>query len=411
MAHGARHVDLSKENLRLEGGGLIALFGLIGVAGLAAGVFFGMQAGWNIFFRSYLLNFTYVLTLALGALFFVMLQHLTRAGWSVSLRRIAEMIALTIPFLAILFVPMIFPVITGMADVYKWADPAVLANDPLLRHKITWLNPPFWIIRIAAYFVIWSVLAIWLYRTSVRQDESGDPQLTIRMDKWSTLGMLLFALSLTFFAVDALMSLNPHWFSTIWGVYIFSGSAVAFFSLMALILFFLQGAGRLTHVITAEHFHDVGKLAFGFVVFWAYIAFSQYMLIWYANMPEETAWFAPRQGDSWWINVSLLLLFGHFLAPFLALLSRVPKRRKAMLVVAAVWLLLMHWLDLYYIVIPRPHGLETAKNLPPLHASDIALFFGLLGLFLAAVTWNMKQASLIPQRDPRLHESLAFENI
>lgn len=411
MAHGARHVDLTQENVRLDGGGPVIAFGLIGVLGLAAGTYFGMQAGWSVFFRSYLLNFTYVLTLALGALFFVMLQHLTRAGWSVSLRRLAEFVALTMPFLAILFVPMVVPVWTGMTDVYVWADAARLAQDPLLQHKQVWLNPPFWIIRIAVYFVIWSVLAVWLYRSSVRQDASGDPQLTIRMDRWSALGMLLFALSLTFFAIDALMSLNPHWFSTIWGVYIFSGAAVGFFSLLAILVYFLQGSGRLRHAVTAEHYHDVGKLAFGFVVFWAYIAFSQYMLIWYANLPEETAWFAPRQGDAWWVNVSLLLLFGHFVAPFLALLSRVPKRRKGLLVVAAAWLLLMHWLDLYYIVIPRPHGGERAASLAPLHASDIALFFGLGGLFLAAVVWNMKQAALIPQRDPRLHESLAFENI
>lgn len=380
----------------------------LGVLGLAGGVALGFFSGWDVFFRSYLLNYCYVLSLALGALFFVLLQHLVRAGWSVSVRRLAEFTAQTLPLLAILFLPLLVPVLTGMRGVWEWAAPRAVADDALLQHKRPYLNVPFFIIRAAFYFIVWVALARFFYRQSVAQDTTGDPKLTLRMQWWSAPGMLLFALTVTFFAFDALMSLNPHWFSTIFGVYFFSGCAVGFFALLAILVSAVQRGGWLKRSITVEHYHDIGKLAFGFVVFWAYIAFSQYVLIWYANLPEETVWYRPRQGDMWWIGVSLLLLGGHFVAPFLALLSRWPKRRPGTLALAGVWLLLMHWLDLYYLVAPRPHAVEHTA---PLHAMDGVLLLGLGGLFVAALVRPMVHTSLIPERDPRLPESLAFQNV
>jgi len=389
---------------------LAAGAGIVGVIGLAAGALFGYQAhDWGVFFRSYLLNYCFVLTLALGALFFVMLQHLTRAGWSVAVRRLAELVTGTLPVLAVLFIPLVVPALLGLADVYPWANAERVAHDELLQHKRPFLNPPFWLVRCAGYFVIWTLLARFFFRTSQAQDTSGDVGLTERMQWWSAPGMLLYGVTVTFFSVDVLMSLNPTWYSTIWGVYFFSGSLVGFFSLLAIMRYCVQRSGRLTRAITTEHYHDLGKLVFAFVVFWAYIAFSQYMLIWYANIPEETAWFHPRQGDTWWRGVSLLLLGGHFVAPFLALISRYLKRRPLALVLAAVWLLAMHWLDLYYIVTPRPQG--TPQPASPLHASDLALLVGMTGIFTWALVRPMARVTLIPQRDPRLPESLAFENV
>lgn len=379
------------------------------VLGFAVAFVFGFFNGWDVFFRSYLLNYCYFLSLALGALFFVMLQHLTRAGWSVTVRRLAELIAAALPWWALLFVPMLIPVLAQLEGVYAWTAPEIVAGNELLQHKQPYLNAPFFIARCALYFLVWSILARFFLRCSTLQDDSGDVHLTLRMQWWSAPGMLLYAITVTFFSVDALMSLNPEWYSTIWGVYFFAGSLVGFFALLALLIFILQRGGRLRRVITVEHFHDVGKLAFGFVVFWAYIMFSQYLLIWYANIPEETSWYHVRQASGWWVGVSLVLLFGHFFAPFLALISRVPKRRKGMLALAAVWLLVVHWIDLYYVVIPRPLG--HGAHLSPLHVSDLALLLGLGGLFVYAITRPMTRYALVPERDPRLHEALAFQNV
>jgi len=386
--------------------GAATLLGLLAIGGSVA---LGPQVGWSIFFRSYLLNYSYFLSLALGALFFVMLQHVVRAGWSVSVRRVAEMIAGTLPWLAVLFLPLLVPVLRRWPDVYPWTDPGTVQSDPRLAAKAAYLNVPFFVIRCAVYFAVWSWLALAGLRESLRQDDTGDVRHTQRAERRSAAGLVLFGLTVTFFAVDLLMSLHPHWYSTIWGVYFFSGSAVGFYALLIVLLVALRRAGRLTHAVSSEHFHDLGKFAFGFVVFWAYIAFSQYLLIWYANLPEETVWYRPRQGDRWWIGVSLLLLVGHFVVPLLALMSRYPKRRPHLLVVAAVWLLAMHWLDMYYIVKPRP-WLEAGAS-APLHATDALLLVGIGGLFVAAIVRRMARWSLLPRRDPRLVESLSYENV
>lgn len=404
-------IDIDNESRPLERGaarraGAAALVGLA-ATGLAIGL--GAGSGWDVFFRSYLLNYTYFLSLALGGLCFVMLQHVVRAGWSVSVRRVAEFVAATLPWLTLLFLPLLVPVVGRLPGVYEWTDPAVVQGDPRLQAKAAYLNVPFFAVRCAVYFGVWSWLAWFCLRESRTQDISGDPRHTQRLERVSAPGLLALALTVTFFAIDTLMSLHPHWYSTIWGVYFFAGSAVGFYALLVLMLAILRRSGRMRHAVGAEHFHDLGKLAFGFVVFWAYIAFSQYLLIWYANLPEETIWYRPRQGDRWWVGVSLLLVFGHFLLPLMALMSRFPKRRPRLLVAAAVWLLLMHWLDLYYIVKPRagPHH----DHAPPLHATDLLLLVGLGGLFVAALVRPMRRWHLLPRRDPRLPEALSYENV
>jgi hypothetical protein len=200
------------------------------------------------------------------------------------------------------------------------------------------------------------------------------------------------------------MSLEPHWFSTIFGVYYFSGSALVLFAALIITSYFTQRSGWLTGVISTEHYHDLGKLMFAFVVFWAYIAFSQYMLIWYANMPEETQWFLRRQTGQW-TALSWFMLIGHFIVPFLALISRIPKRRKEPLVGAAVWILIIHWVDMYYLVMPH-----TSDGVVPFHVIDLTCFLAVGGLFVAAFAMRFRRRSLLAQGDPRLAESLAFEN-
>ena len=400
-------VDIANEPRHLGDAAtsLARMAGMVGLVGLGASVVIAVATDWEPFFRSYLVNYCYFLSLSLGALFFVLLQHLTRSGWSVVVRRVAETIGGALPLMALLFIPILVTVLVGYEKLYPWSDPP--ADDALLAEKRAFLNPPFFAVRCVIYFGVWIWLAGYCFKRSVEQDASGDPHLTTRMQRLSAPGMILFAFTITFAAFDFLMSLNPHWFSTIFGVYYFAGATVGFFALLALTMVLLQRSGRLTKVITTEHFHDVGKLVFAFVVFWAYIAYCQYMLIWYANMPEETIWYAARQAGPWAV-VTLALLFGHFFVPFLGLISRFPKRRTGLLACGAVWVLLMHWLDLLWLVKPGAHGAGAEQF--PLHLLDLTSFVGIGGLFVAAVVRKMGSCSLIPERDPRLGESLGFEN-
>jgi len=397
-------LDITTENRHLNGvvrPALIicAVLAVIGIGGslLVAG---GSEHGMETLLETYLVSFAFFLAISLGGLFFVLLQHCTRAGWSVVVRRVAEAVATNVWLMAVLAIP----VILGMNHLYHWTDTAAAAHDPLLAGKIGFLNPTFFVIRLIAYFLVWGALASFLHRTSVAQDTSGDPALTLRMERLSALGMVAFALSINFAAFDLLMSLDPHWFSTIFGVYYFSVSVVAFLAVMPKILYGLQLRGILTNAITVEHYHDFGKLLFGFNVFWAYIAFSQYMLIWYGNVPEETEWFLKRQtGD--WATVSLILIFGHFVVPFLLLISRAIKRRPALLAITGGYVAVMCWVDLYWLVIP-----EFSPGVARFGLLDIFCFLGLNGLFGAAVVLQLRRHSVVAEKDPRLAESLAFEN-
>jgi hypothetical protein len=353
------------------------------------------------FFHSYLVSFLFFLSLALGGLFFVLLHFLTRAGWSVVVRRAAEQVAATLPLFLILFLPLLL----GLEHLYKWTRPEAIAADPLLAHKTPWLESSFFTGRSLLYLALWGFLGWWYYRQSRRQDQMGAHAITRRMQTVSGPAMILFAVTVTLASFDWVVSLDAHWYSTIFGVYFFSGSAVGIFALLILIFLGLQRAGRLAGVVTWEHFHDLGKLLFAFVVFWAYIAFSQFMLIWYANIPETTLWYGARWGPGWQ-PLSLLLAAGHFGLPFLLLLSRDVKRRRGTLAAAAAWMLLMHWVDLHWLIMPFLHAEAFAP-----HLLDVTTFLGLGGLFAAAVTWAMVRQALVPTNDPRLPESLVFENV
>lgn len=353
----------------------------------------------------YLVGYLFFLSISLGALFFVILQHLVRAGWSVTVRRLAEILAANILWWGLLFLPILVPVLMGTSPLYAWSSPGVVAADELLQHKAIYLNGPFFAIRAVFYFVVWGLLAWYFMKQSTRQDVSGDPSHTRRMEKTSPVAMILFGLTVTFASFDWLMSLDPRWFSTIFGLYFFSGAVVG--ALAALILFALavQKCGMARQSITIEHYHDLGKLLLGFIVFWGYMAFSQYMLIWYANIPEESIWYLARQTGPWtWVTLGLL--FGHLLIPFLGLLSREVKRRKMLLGAWAVWMLAAHWLDIYWLVMPT-----FAPNALPLDLMDFCCTAALGCLFLAGVIRIAGTCALIPLQDPRLDESLTFENV
>jgi hypothetical protein len=436
--------DIAKDNCRLGPGAVTlgrAALG-VGLLGLAGGLVFaysasggdhasgagpahaGVHGGWALFLRAYLVGFCFVTTISLGGLFFTIVQHATKAGWSVVVRRIAELLAGNLRWLGLAFIP----ILLGMwwsetTHLYHWNTADGLA-DPILQGKAAFLNPTFWTIRSALYFLIWGALANFFLRNSTRQDETGDPSLTLRMQKWSYPAAILFAVTITFAGIDWIMSLEPHWFSTMFGVYFFAGSACGFFATLIVLCHLLQRSGRLERAITAEHYQDMGKLLFGIgIVFWAYIGFSQYMLIWYANLPEETPWFLVRQlGD--WAAVSILLVVGHFFGPFLAILSRHMKRQRTVIVAAALWMMLMHLVDLYWLIMPQvpAEAVAAAPNYPALaeqfrdltislHPAHALFVVAFIALAAAGMLTAMKSRSLVPIKDPRLREALAFENV
>ena len=350
---------------------------------------------------SYLTAALYVLTLGLGCLFFVLIQHASRAGWSVTVRRTAETLASNLPWIMLLLLPIYF----FRHDLYHHWMGAQAADDPILVGKSAFLNEGFWSARFAVYLVVWAFLGWWFHRTSVSQDESKAVGATYKLEKGAYLSIPVFAITITFAAMDWGMSLDPHWFSTMWGVYIFAGSIVSGFALMGLTTILMLRSGLLTGWVTIEHLHDLGKLTFAFTIFWTYIAFSQYFLIWYANLPEETMWYMHR-GDSW-ETLGIMLMAGHFVIPFFFLMPRTMKRNPVTLALACTWMLCMHFLDLYYIVMPAsPQGHHGFH----LSVSDLLLWIGLVGVFVGLGAWKMRKSSLVAVGDPRLGESLAHVN-
>jgi hypothetical protein len=370
---------------------------------LSAGVLL-IAASWPLaggaerFWQSYFIAFCFYLSLSLGALFFVLLHHLVGASWSVVVRRVAEVFAANLLLVAVLFAPL------------AAGGTGVLGCNPTghVPASAAWfLKGDFFFARCGLYLGIWAALAIVYWRRSTAQDESGDVALTLRNRRWSGLGMVVYGFSVALGGFDLLMALSPPWQSTIFGVCFFAGCAVGFLALLPLSLMALQSAGRLKSVVTTEHYHDIGKLLFAFVFFWSYVTFSQYMLIWYADMPEETAWFlrrgSPEAGA--WNTVAYVLLFGHWMIPFVALLSREVKRRKALLAFWCVWLLALHYLDLYWLAMPTWH-----EHTVPLNLADAACVLGMGAVYLAGALTLARGKALLPVKDPQLAESLSFEN-
>jgi len=353
------------------------------------------------FFFSWLVAFLFFLSLTLGGLFFVLIQYAAQGGWGIVLRRIGETVFATVPVMAVLFLPILF----GLHDLYEWSHDEAVAGDALLRWKAPYLNVPFFMIRALLYFAIWSFISLVYYRGSRGQDATGDLAVSARLRKFAGPGIIVLALTQTFAAIDWIMSLTPHWYSTMFGVYFFAGSFVGFIALLSLLAVAMRGAGLLDTAISVEHLHDVGKLLFGFTAFWAYIGFSQFFLMWYANLPEETVWYKARLDGSW-LAISLFLMVGHFVAPFFYLMGRDVKRKGATLAFGAAWLLTMHFVDLYWQVMPTLHPEGFSPSL-----LDVAALVAVGGVFVASASWLMRRHALVPLRDPRLAESLAFENV
>jgi hypothetical protein len=385
------------------------LGGILAVAGLGAtlGSAFGENKGRAMF--SYLFAFETVLALGMGALGWLLIDHSVRSGWAVVIRRFIETIAGTLPVFALLWIPI---GLIGFHELYPWSH----ETDDILEKKRWFLSSGFWYGRAVIYLAVWAGLGWFLYSTSVKQDSLGDKpeereRLVHLIRKVCAGGLFLYGLTLSFGAVDWMMSLSPHWYSTIYGVYFFAASMLAFFAFVTLVSMFAQSSGVLKTAITAEHFHDMGKFVFGYTIFWAYIAFSQFILIWYANLPEETEFYLMRL-EGGWEYVSYALPILHFFVPFLFLISRHVKRNKSVLAIGAVWTLVMHCVDIYWLVMPNfgAHGEHPHEpHLAPSYL-DFTALIGVFGVFLAVFGLLLNRNKVVAINDPRLPESLAHEN-
>jgi hypothetical protein len=365
------------------------VLGIVGLGLCALG-------GWlnpTQFFRSYLLAYIFWLGLTLGCMAVLMVHHLAGGTWGALLRRVLESGMRTLPLMVVLFVPLLF----GLRDLYSWARPEVVANDDLLRHKSLYLNVRFFGIRLAIYFGSWLVLAYLLSRWS-RQEEQApgvSPQGPIRqrLALLSGLGLVLYGLTMTFAAVDWVMSLEPHWYSTIYGILILVGQLLAALSFGVGVLTLLARFEPLADVITPEHLHDLGNLLLTSVLFWAYISFSQLLIIWSGNLPEGVLWYVHRIQGGWeWVGLALALF--QFALPFMLLLSRDIKEAPRRLGIIAAVIFLMHLVDVFWIVMPAFY-----RAGPDLHWLDIGALLAVGGIWMAVFVWQLKGRSLLPVQD------------
>lgn len=367
----------------------------IGVVGLiASGVGFFLDS--DQFFFSYLTSYTYFISIALASLILVMIHHVTKSSWGTVLRRIPETFASNLWIWALFFIP----VLLGMSNLYQWTNTEYVAADPIMLGKIPYLNEPFFVIRQIIYFAIWGYLGHRLHKASVEMDRTNDWGLTALLRKLSAPGILIFSITVAFASFDWLMSLDAHWFSTMFGVYFFAMSFQALFPVIILMIFWFHRNAMLENTITKAHIYDLGAWFFGFTVFYAYIAFSQFLLIYYANIPEETLWFYHRLEGTWAI-ITWTLLIGRFALPFIVFLNRDRKHSKTLLGVVSVMILILHFIEIHWIVMPVLHHSNFT-----LSWLDITTLIGLGGIFMGLFFHVLKKNNLVPINDPTLAESM-----
>ncbi|MEY2575059.1 MAG: hypothetical protein QOF80_546 [Verrucomicrobiota bacterium] len=374
---------------------LLALLGIVGLGLSVVGAFVSPHQ----FSFSWLFAFAFYFTMLAGCFFWIIVHHVVDAEWSVVVRRQLENLAMLLAVMALFFIP----IVIFRHHLYEWMNLKV-GVDPVLDGKRGYLNWHFFLIRSIFYFVFF-IGATLLFRSfSIRQDRDGNPAYTLSNRRLGFVALPLFALSLTFGAYDWLLGIDYHWFSTMWGVYIFAGAAGSSMSLLVLVITALRKAGYLKDTVTSEHYHTMGKWMLAFTIFWAYIGFSQYMLIWYANMPEETEYFIRRNTESW-NALTLFLVIGRFFVPFAILLMQGLKKKPHRLCLIAGWIVFMQMVDLYIVILPALHGkgvLVSIWDFMPLIGMGATLGF----VFL----WILRRSSTFPNRDPRLVESLHIVN-
>ncbi len=346
----------------------------------------------------YLWIFMFLVSIAIGSLAFIALEYVVGASWSTPFRRIIEITASLSPVLIILVIPLLL----GMHELYSWTHSDVVNQDAVLKGKESYLNFQFFSIRTAFCLLVWSIFYYFLTKNSEKQDITGAASLTKWNIRISVPFMPLFIITLTIFAIDWLMSLEPHWYSTIFGLYYFAGTVVAALAANTFILVKLKEGKYLVEGINNDHFYSLSTLIFAFNIFWAYIGFSQYLLIWYADLPEETFWFLMRWNGSW-KYVSIALLFFHFVIPFLILVSRGAKTNLSLMKIMSIWMLTAHALDIYWLIFPT-----FSKEGACFGWSELSFPFFVAGIVMVVFKLGAAKKNLVAIGDPKLQDGLNF---
>lgn len=367
------------------------LVGIAGAVACGAGAFLDNGQ----FYRSYLIGLLLWTGVPAGLFALGLLQHVTGGRWGLAARRMYEAAGRTLPLVLLFWIP----IFVGLPKLYVWARPERVHGDHLLEHKAVWLNAPGFIGRTVVFFALWSAFAFVLSRMSDEQDRTGDPALVRRMRLVSAGGLVVFVLTMSLSAIDWLMSLDPYWISSIYGVYMIGGQVLSAFAFSIIVALWLSRRAPMEAVLVPKRFHDYGKLMFAFVMLWAYFSFSQFLIIWSGNLAEEVSWYIHRMNGGWkWVALAIIVL--HFALPFLLLLSQEMKKNAARLARVAGLVLVMRWVDIYWQAAPAyadAHGF---------HWLDIAAPVALGGLWVAAFFRELRRRPLLPARDPRLEEVL-----
>jgi hypothetical protein len=383
---------------------------IVGVIGLIAG---GIGAAMNLdqFFMSWLIGFLFCLSLSLGCLALLMLQHISGGQWGMVGRRVFEAGSRMLPIVALLFVPLLF----GLPKVFVWAQPEAVAGSHVVQMKTAYLNVSFFVIRAIVYFLFWMLCVVLLNRWSAEQDSGRAVSKvdSIRFRKVSAPGLLFLVITVTFASVDWVMSLEPEWFSTIFGLLTIAGYGLTGIAFTIVVLAAIDRDRPAGSLLTPRHFHDLGKLLLAFTMLWAYLSFSQFLIIWSGNLPEEIPWYIARIRGSWGA-VAILLVVGHFFLPFALLLSADLKKRSGLLAKLAIFILVMRLIDLIWYVAPAfrhmaPEGVGAAHSVIPMHWMDIAIPVGLTGLWVFLFVRQLRTRSLFPMNDPYLKEAFAHD--
>ena len=370
---------------------------VVGVV-LSAVLWAGLFVDRAQFFHAYLVGFVFWIGITLGGLALLMLQHLTGGAWGLVIRRVLEAATRTLPLMIILFLP----ILVGLKQIYPWTDPQVMGRTAALTSKAArYLNPSFFTARAVVFFGIWSILAILLNLWSLQQDRTAEPKFGKRMRMLSGPGLGLFVITTTFASIDWVMSLDPAWSSTIFGLIFVASWSLSALAFAILAAGWLARREPMNEVLRPSHFQDLGNLLMALVMLWSYFAFSQFLIIWSANLPEETVWYVARRRGGWGtIAIGIVIL--QFLFPFMTLLSRAMKRSSQKLAMLAVLILLMRAIDVLWLI-------EPTFNLEHFHVSwlDVVAPLAMGGLWLAMFAWQLEKRALIPINDPQLEQALA----
>ena len=362
----------------------------IGVVSFALGFAFDAKRTW----ANYLLNNYYFLSIAIGAAFFGAIQYITNSGWSAVFKRIPEAMAAYIPFAGIFFLILYF----GMHSIFEWTHEEVLLHDELIQHKSPYLNVPFFFIRVIVFFAAWTILSRILRKFSLKEDEVGGMHYFERSELFSKIFIFVIAITFSLFAVDMLLSLDPHWFSTLFAAKSFIAAFLHGSTIITLIVIILNRTGNFD-ILNRSHLHDFTRYIFMTSIVWGYFNFAEFMLIWYGNIPEETVWFVERWHGAYKILFFANIILNWFI-PFVVLMPRKTSRRKLAIFPVIVLLMIGQYTELYYII--WPNVVHEAK----FGLLEIGTFLGYAGIFSLVVSTWLAKASLVPKNHPYLQESL-----